>query len=757
MKLTVEPLYQDYFHKKTTRRTWGCKHFIAGQAGARVQKANKHEHRRTLKGLLFVFCLLAATIISRESMASEQALAGELHFVSTDGQKRQALHLDSAAEFNIKGLHAQVRLTQSFTNKTNQWVEGVYVFPLPQDSAVNAMKMVIGERIITAEVREREEAKKIYLAAKRAGKKTALMEQERPNLFTQSIANIGPGETIKITLEYLQPVRYDMGKLSIRFPMTITERYIPGTLVPGSVVNADDIVEHASFKTRGQGWATDEVVDASRITPVQTEHKNQISLSVNLDAGMVLSFVNSPSHMLNTQINNDKTYHITTQEKTVAMDKDFELVWHPKEANAPKAAVFHEEMDGESYIQLMLLPPYVESELSSSLPREFVLVVDTSGSMQGRSIIQAKKSVALALKRLKPTDYFNVIEFNSAHSALFSKPKSAHRANIETALNFVGGLQANGGTNMAPALKEALQSQSNEELLRQVVFITDGAVGNEQALFQLIHKHLASSRLFTVGIGSAPNSHFMEKAAQFGRGTFTHISTASQMDERMGELFRKLENPVMSGIEVNWPRGWEIEVYPKRIPDLYLGEPMLITAKISPQMTGQEQVVINGEIIGKSWRRELSIPTPKIVYIQDKDSTENNEDTKAIIPSYWARFKISHLLDQKTLGGNLQTIKEQVLPVALKYQLMSPYTSFIAVEEVVSRPPEETLALDAVPNTRPSGQISKRIPYPQTATSAQLNMLIGFIALLLALFIARFVPGNNTIPVLGTQEERGGL
>ncbi len=752
MTFTIEPMHREYSHTVSATRPWGYRPHIAGNLRIRNPKNRRAvksslERSQFLKGLLISLFLMCLLIASHDSAANEQPQTGEMHFMSKDGEKHLALHLESAVLFNIKGLHAQVQLTQSFSNESEHWVEGIYAFPLPQNSVVNAMKMIIGERVVKAEIRERGQAKKIYVQAKKAGKKTALIEQERPNLFTQSIANIAPGETVVITLEYLQPVKYDMGKLSIRFPMTITQRFNPGQRIPNAVSNSDDIIEHQAFKANIQGWATTQVADVSRISPPQTQKQNQISLSVHLDAGINLTRVSSPSHPLNVQINSNNTYQINTSNKNVAMDRDFELVWSPKEVGAPTAAVFHEEMDGESFVQIMLLPPHLEitqhsKNTENTLARELILIIDTSGSMQGQSIIQAKRSVALALQRLKPTDYFNVIEFNSIHHELFEQPQPAHTDAINQALSFVHNLQANGGTNMAPALHAALKNQSNQELLRQVVFVTDGAVGNEQGLFKLIHENLDSSRLFTVGIGSAPNSHFMEKAAQFGRGSFTHISSTQQVKERMGELFRKLESPVMSGINVSWPLGWTVEAYPAKTPDLYLGEPLLITAKAPLQMHGDEKVIINGELAGKKWSRAIQLPIPKTVYIQSM----SDDDTRAIIPSYWAGFKIDHLLDQKTLGKDQESIRNEVLPLALKFQLISPYTSFIAVEEVLSRPEEAEVVLKAVANTKPAGQTSKRISYPKTATSAPLNLLMGFIALLLAVLASKYMPTHQQRP-----------
>ena len=748
MKLSLEPSYQDRIYRRVNPMPWGYRQYIAGQACTRRsvnrRKLHASEHDRSaLKILLGLFFSICMIIVSREALASEGPQAGEMSFTASDGTKSYALQLQSSTDIHVKGLHAQVTLTQSFKNQTGDWVEGVYVFPLPTDSAVNAMTMTIGERVINADIREREEAKKIYTQAKRAGKKTALIEQERPNLFTQSVANIAPGEKITVTLNYLQPVVYNLGTFSLRLPMTITERFSPSINrdssreIPGSFKEGDEIPLNTSIAHFSEGWGYTEVTDVPRITPPMTTHKNTMRVSVLLDSGIELAQVESPSHSVSVTESGSSTYAIKPINQFVAMDRDFELQWQPVKSKAPLAAAFHETFDDESYVQIMLLPPHIDTSGSarddSVLARELILIIDTSGSMQGQSIEQAKKSVSLALRKLTPEDTFNVIEFNSAHSALFEEPRQATADNIQQALHMVGMLGAGGGTNMLPALAEALKVQTGSEQLKQIVFVTDGAVGNEQGLFKLIHEHLQSARLFTVGIGSAPNSHFMEKAAQFGRGTFTYISSVNQVDERMGELFRKLESPVMSGVEVQWPSGWDMDAYPVRIPDLYFGEPMIITAKANPGMVGNENISISGEVVGARWSREMAIPKPKAVYIKSDDSFADK--SKAIIPSHWARFKMDDLLDQQTMGVSREELKLSVLPLALKYQLMSPFTSFVAVEEEMSRPKDSPLDTSKVANTLPAGQTAKKIAYPSTAMGLSANLILGLMAFLFAVFL----------------------
>ena len=405
------------------------------------------------------------------------------------------------------------------------------------------------------------------------------------------------------------------------------------------------------------------------------------------------------------------------------MDRDFELQWHTVAGKSPDAAFFTEQIDGEDYVLLMVLPPHQE-HTGATLPREVIFIIDTSGSMGGVSIEQAKASLQLALSRLTDKDRFNVIEFNSFHQALFNRPVSADANALQQARSFVQRLNADGGTEMAPALDEALRYPAAEGYLKQVIFITDGSVGNEAALFELIHHQLGDARLFTVGIGSAPNSYFMTKAAEFGRGTFTFIDAQTEVAEKMQLLFTKLESPVMSDIEITWPV--PVEAWPARIPDLYKGEPLLVSAKISGTWPSQGVIDVRGQQAGTTWSRKLAVA-----------NTSSDTATHSGIGVRWAEQKIAALLDEKVRGRPEAEVREAVLEVALQHQLMSPYTSFVAVEETPSRPQDQTLEQAPVPNLLPQGQQAAPLMYQRTATPLLLNWLLGSCALLVLLGLRR--------------------
>ena len=277
----------------------------------------------------------------------------------------------------------------------------------------------------------------------------------------------------------------------------------------------------------------------------------------------------------------------------VPADRDFVLEWAPAVGDAPGAALFTEQVDGETYALLMVMPPSGPVE-SRALPRETVFVIDTSGSMHGPSMEQARRALLFALDRLRPDDSFNVIRFADDTEALFQQSVPAEPRALEMARLFVGDLGAGGGTMMLPALRRALRDaphpRSVSAAVRQVVFITDGAVGNEAELFRAIREDLGETRLFTVGIGSAPNGHFMRRAAEHGRGTFTYIGRPDEVAPKMEELFGKIDSPVLTDVEVVWSDP-AAETWPERVPDLYRGEPVVMAARLPSVFSGSGATV----------------------------------------------------------------------------------------------------------------------------------------------------------------------
>lgn len=636
-----------------------------------------------------------------------QARTGTLLFVTDEQNYRAALRLDTDVAMSISGLVVRAQVRQTFRNDSAEWAEGVYVFPLPENAAVNALKMHIGERVIVGEIKPREVARQVYQQARDAGQRASLVEQERPNMFTTSVANIPPGESISVEIAYLQTLRYDQGEFSLRFPLTITPRFIPGAPIQ---------VDAVPLRVDGtSGWAspTAEVPDAPRVTPPilipkadeSRDHFPVASIAIRLNPGFPLADLRSDSHPVVVQ-EAEGIHRITLKDGPVRMERDFVLRWRPELGNHPQAALFTERFADQDYALVMMMPPAVAAD-EVRIPREVVFILDTSGSMGGPSIEQAKAALSDALQRLQPGDRFNVIEFNNTTRRLYTSPQPVTAQRIAQALRVVSGLRADGGTMMAPAIEMALRGQAPRGHLRQVLFITDGAVGNEQALFQLVRERLGESRLFTIGIGPAPNSYFMREAARMGRGSFTHIGSSAEVGEKIGRLFTKLENPLLAQIRLRWPEGVDAETWPDIHPDLYHGEPVLVAAQVD-RLAGE--LHIEGITGQAPWRRTLALAQPQ---------------QSPGIAALWAREKIRYLTHRATRDGSEEKMREAVTAIALKHHLVSRYTSLVAVDTIPARPAEEALATKAMPSPLPQGSTLHKVAMPRTATPASLHLLLG--------------------------------
>jgi Ca-activated chloride channel family protein len=624
---------------------------------------------------------------------------------------RPAPLLETDVDLHVTGPISRAVVRQQFVNPTTEWIEGTYVFPLPEDAAVDHLRLRIGDRLIEGVIRERMAAKAIYEQAKQQGHRSGLVEHERANVFTTSVANVAPGAAVTVEIEYQQTLRWDEGRYRLRFPMVIGPRYIPGAPI---ATPAD-----------ASGWAsdTDVVTDASRITPPVAHPSggpiNPVRLRVTLAPGAPLARLESAYHPINATRAPDGTYGIELAAGSVPADRDFELVWEPAAGGSPTAAVFTEGRADGVYALIVVTPPAPSALAAGRRPREIVFVIDNSGSMGGPSMEQAKAALQMALARLAPADTFNVIRFNHTMEMLFETPRTATRDHLAVAARWVDRLRATGGTEMRQPLERALAGGEGDGRLRQVVFLTDGAVGNEAELFAIIRRSLGDRRLFTIGIGSAPNSHFMREAARHGRGTFTYIGSASEVQEKMTALFRKLESPALTDVRLELPGITGADVLPDPVPDLYVGEPIVMAFRAG---TLPPHVVLRGRFGAEAWERELGLSR----------AAEN-----AGLATHWARAKIDRLLDARRGGADDEGVRLAVIQLALAHHLVSPYTSLVAVEVPPARPDGAGLQSHGMPTNLPHGwEYTAIFGLGQGATDARLHVLLGVAALLGAMVLA---------------------
>ncbi|MGY4283641.1 Ca-activated chloride channel family protein [Bradyrhizobium sp. LM2.7] len=723
-----------------------------------------------VQGIAVMLVAFVALLVSFEpgwSATTEQASllrpgdarSGTL-LLKEDGAYTEAVRLGIDVDVTVSGPTLRARITQVFRNPSNDWVEATYVYPLATDGAVDTLKMVVGDRLIVGDIKERQQARVIYEQARRTGQKAALTEQERPNIFTNSVANIGPGDTVLVQIEYQEPVHQSGSEYSLRLPLVVGPRYNPAP-----------IAQSVDFRPDGSGWGTtttDPVPDRNRISPPvldpgKNPPVNPTSITVRLKAGFALGEVKSHHHTIKIESPDNTTRVVTLADGAVPADRDFELAWKPAAEKAPSVGLFREHVGDADYLLAFVIPP-TEQAMQKPLPREVVFVIDNSGSMGGTSIVQAKASLLYALSRLQPADRFNVIRFDDTMDVLFPASVPAGAAHIGEATSFVSALQARGGTEMVPAMRAALTDKLGEtSMVRQVVFLTDGAIGNEQQLFETITAMHGRSRVFMIGIGSAPNTYLMTRAAELGRGAFTHIGSVEQVEERMRGLFAKLENPAVTGLTAKFSEA-KADVTPAIIPDVYRDEPLVLAAKL-------DKLAGSLEIKGRVGDRPWSVTLPLQNAAEGKD-----------LSKLWAKRKIADAEVARTMREMTpEETDKTILSLALDHQIVTRLTSLVAVDKTPSRPEGEPLKLSELPINLPAGwdfeklfgerpqqaptQLRERradagsqpatrrpmpaapdaIRLPKTATSAELKMIAGLILIMLALVLFAF---NRRQPLL---------
>ncbi|PKG63959.1 MULTISPECIES: marine proteobacterial sortase target protein [Pseudoalteromonas] len=639
---------------------------------------------------IFIFIAIVL-LVSFKSHAQSPKL--EL-FDSNGAPAGPAIILKSDANMTLTGLINHVVVTQTYQNENPFAVNARYVFPLPDESAVHAMTMRIGERVIKGQIDKKVEAEKKYEKAKKGGKQAALVRQQRANMFITNVANIGPGERVIIELEYQEIIDYSSGTFAIRFPTTITPRY---HAISGEV----NTQNQAHVNPLPTGWLSP-VYSIKSSTQNDNVPSSQFSLNIDIDVGLELVDINSKFHNVDVQNTAFGQYKIALNE-TNAVNRDFVLEFKPLQKEQAQAAFFTQQFEnGDRYGLAMLMPPGDHFTQTQRLPREMVFVVDTSGSMHGQSMEQAKKALFYALSLLDSDDSFNIIGFDNIVTPMSDKSLIASDFNLRRAERFIYSLEADGGTEIQGALNAVLDGSEFDGFVRQVVFLTDGSVSNEDALFKNIQSKLGDSRLFTVGIGSAPNSFFMRRAADVGKGSFTFIGSTSEVQPKMQQLFDKLAHPAITNLALSDESGNNLDFWPSPLPDLYFGEPIMVAIKLN----NAKSVVLAGQTA----QGPLSI----------KLSTQNSSSAQGIA-KLWARQKIKSLL----LYNEQNTVKDEVQELALTHQLLSPFTAFIAIEQTQIKEVAEQTA--QATNAVPQGMAMR---LPQTDGQSRLHILLGCILLL---------------------------
>ncbi|NIM17409.1 MAG: marine proteobacterial sortase target protein [Candidatus Aminicenantes bacterium] len=629
-------------------------------------------------------------------------------------------------------------VTQEFTNDTTNALEAIYVFPLPSKAAVTDMVLKVGDRIIRSVIKERQEAKKTYEAAKAAGKKTALLEQERPNIFTTSVANFLPGETVEISLSYMEPVEYQTGIYTINFPMVVGQRYIP--------ISSSDLRASPSAADSGTTHEDIHVPDANRLNPPllhpNLDSQHRLSLNANI-TGIPVKTIVSTTHAIDIEEissgENEEKYRVSPLKDVVVPDSDFNMKVYLKEMDSPQLSYIYSRKETEAYGMVTVFPPVSEGDPHSSpfaLPRDVIFLIDTSGSMSGMSIGQAKAGLLLCLKMLRPEDHFTIVRFASDYSYFSPDLKPAAPGNIEDAKHYINGLIANGGTEMQRALQYVLGIPKNHGSMKMIVFLTDGAVGNEDSLIRLLSNHLGQSRLFTFGIGSAPNEYLMRKMAEIGRGQSRFIHSHEDIGEVMANFFKTLDSPVLTDISLEWRdaagnRVSNMEFYPNPCPDVYYQRPLQVFIK-HPESAGGE-LILSGLLGGKTVEYRYGIDAQQFRQSQRVDAVDR----------VFGKAKIKELMYRHIRANSneeRELLRQEIIDVSLHHQVLSKFTARVAVEERITRNPDGELDTVKVNVPLPKGWDPAK--FHATASDMFLWLIVGVLliaAALIDLGVRRFI------------------
>ena len=610
--------------------------------------------------LISLFCLLV-TQTPRSSSAQSMNSPGALTVVDSNGAAKAVCplkHTDVRAE--ISGSLSRVVVTQSFENPFNDKIEAVYTFPLPHDAAVDDMTMAIGDRTIKGKILPREEAQASYEEAKASGRVASLLDQERPNIFTQSVANILPGAKVTITISYVETLSYDSGTYQFVFPMVVGPRYIPGNAV----------------QEKGNGFApnTDRVPDASRITPEPMPNGQRaghdISLDIRLDAGVIIDSLNCTTHPVAIERPDPRSAHVSLKDSATIPNKDFVLRYDVANQSIQDALLTHRNETG-GYFTLILQPPD-RVKVDTVTPKELVFVLDTSGSMQGFPIEKAKETMKLALDNLNPADTFNLITFSGDTHILFPEPVAATKENLRKAQQFLASSYSSGGTEMMKAIKTALDPSDSQKHVRVVCFMTDGYVGNDFEIINEVQKH-PNARVFAFGIGSSVNRFLLDNMASAGRGEVEYVGLNDDGSAAARRFHERVRSPLLTDISVDWNGLPVADVYPRRIPDLFSAKPVVLYGRFTGPAQGT--IKLKGKVAGADFVREIPVSFPETMALHD------------VLAPLWARQRVNDLMGQDLAGAQAQNmspeLKQTITQLGLEYRLMTQFTSFVAVEEMV--------------------------------------------------------------------------
>ncbi|MBG1259164.1 after-VIT domain-containing protein [Nostoc commune] len=597
-----------------------------------------------------------------KTVSDKNQQLGGLYVQSPQGQQLVFPLKHTEVIAKIAGNLSRVEVIQSFENPFTQPLEAVYIFPLPDEAAVDDMEIKIGDRIIKGNIKKREEAVAIYEKAKQEGRTAGLLEQQRDNIFTQSLANIKPGEQIDVTIRYTESLKFEAGNYEFVFPMVVGPRYIPGTPIDGS-------------------GDTDQVPDASRITPPVvpegTRTRHNINVTVEIDAGLAISEVRSPSHQLKIEHSGEIVRIQLAGEDTIP-NKDL-ILRYQVSGQETQSTVLTQIDDRGGHFAIYLIPA-LEYSSDEIVAKDVVFLVDTSGSQSGDPLWKCQELMRRFINGLNPNDTFTIIDFSDTVRQLSPKPLPNTAENRAQAIAYINNLQADSSTEMLSGIRTAINFPTPVGRLRSVVLLTDGYIGNENEILAEVQQHLQpGNRLYSFGVGSSVNRFLLNRIAEIGRGISQIIRHDEPTEEVAEKFYRQINNPVLTNIQISWQGDTESPViYPAIAPDLFSEQPLVLFGRKQDRASGNLQIsgIAAG---GKHYEKTFNL--------------KFEETGNLAVAQLWGRACIKYLMNQM-VSFETKAGVEAVTETALTYQLLSQYTAFVAVsDDVRVEPGSEYLSM----------------------------------------------------------------
>ncbi len=603
---------------------------------------------KSIRRLLGLVLLLAGPGAAAPA-AAEAPAPPALQAVGPEGEPLGDCPLrHTAVTAEVAGFVAAVTVKQRFENPFDRPIEAIYTFPLSARGAVNAMRIRTGDRTIRGEIRRREEARRIYDDARAAGRLAALLDEERPNVFTQRIANLVPGASVEVAIEYHETLVYEAGAFEWTFPTVVGPRFVPGG---GRVPDAARI--------------------APPVTPEGTRAGHDLSLEVAIEAGVPIREIVSKLHEIDVARPGPTSARVSLLRKRELPNRDFVLRFAVAGADVRSGVLAHRNA-GDGYASFVLLPPERVTP-DRVAPKELVFVVDRSGSQSGLPLSKAKETLLWILERMGPDDTFQVVSFSNETELLFPRPERATPDARRRARAYVDALQANGGTHMSEAIAEIAGAPADAHRLRIVTFMTDGYVGNDHEVIDLVRRLRGTSRWFAFGTGNSVNRYLLDAIARHGGGEVEHVLLSDAGDVVARKFWERISSPVLTDVRLEF-QGLDVaEVFPRQPSDVWAERPLVFHARYA--RPGRGRVVVHGFRAGEPWRGELDVDLPA--------RAAGNESIAAM----WARAKVDDLLARDLAGLQAERfpepLRDEVVGIALAHAILTPFTSFVAVEDRV--------------------------------------------------------------------------